>query len=160
MLSSCSVVSDSLQPHGPQHTRFPRRSISPRVCSNSIKSVMPPNHLILCCLLLLPSIFPSTMSFPMSWLFALGDQSIGASVSVPVLPVNNQGWFPLGLTGLISLQSEGLSGVFLLQHQFKSINSSALSLLYGSSLTSIHDYWKNHSFDYTDLCWQSDVSSF
>ena len=48
----------------------------------------------------------------------------------------------------------------LLQYQFESINSSALSLLYGPTVTSIHDYWKNHSFDYVNLCWQSDVSAF
>ena len=104
--------------------------------------------------------FPVSGSFPVSWLLASDGQSIGASVSASVLPMNVQGWFPLGLTGLISLQSEGLSGVFLLQHQFKSINSSALSLLYGSSLTSIHDYWKNHSFDYTDLRHLRDVYAF
>ena len=64
------------------------------------------------------------------------------SASTSVLPVNTQDWFPLGLTGLISLLFKGLSRVF------SSINSSVLSLLYGPSLTSIHDYWKNHSFDY------------
>ena len=74
---------------------------------------MPSNHLILCHpLLLLPSVFPSIRSFPMSWLFALGGRSIGVSASASVLPVSIQGWFPLGLTGLISLQSEGLSRVF------------------------------------------------
>ena len=62
------------------------------------------------------------------------------------------GSFPLGLTGLISLDSQG--------PQFEIISCLVLSLLYGPALTSIHDYWKNHSFDYTDLCWQSDVSAF
>ena len=67
--------------------------------------VMPTNCLILCCpLLLLPSIFPSIRSFPMSWLFTSGGQSVGASASA--LPMNIQGWFPLGLTGLISLLSK------------------------------------------------------
>ena len=73
----------------------------------SIESEMPSNHLILCRpLLLLPSSFPASGSFPMSQLFASGGQSIGVSVSVSasVLPVNIQDWFPLGLTGLISLQ--------------------------------------------------------
>ena len=72
----------------------------------SIESVMPSNHLILCCLL--PSIFPSIRrSFPMSWLFSSGGQSIGALASAP--PVNIQDWFPLGLTGLLSLQLMGWS---------------------------------------------------
>ena len=72
-----------------------------------IESVMLSNHLILCCpLLLSPSDFPSIRSFPMSRLIASGGQSIGASASASVLPMNIQGWFPLGLTGLISLQSK------------------------------------------------------
>ena len=100
----------------------------------------------------------------MSWLFLSGGHSIGASASV--LPMNSQGWFPLRLTGLISLQetSKGLTPKSLprdsqessLALQFESINSSVLSLLYDSILTSIHDYWSNQSFDYTDLCRQSD----
>ena len=73
-----------------------------------IESVMPSNHLILCCpLLLLPSIVPSIRSFPMSHLFASGGQGIGVSASV--LPMNTQDWSPLGWTGWISLQSKGLS---------------------------------------------------
>ena len=79
----------------------------------SIKSVMPSKHLILCHpLLLLPSNFPSITSFPVSHFFASGGQSIGASTSAAVLAVNIQGWFLLGLTGLISLQFKGLSRVF------------------------------------------------
>ena len=76
----------------------------------SIESVMPSNHLILCCpfCICLQS-FPASGSSPMSWLFALSDQSIGASASV--LPVNIKGWFPLGWTGLIALQSKRLSRV-------------------------------------------------
>ena len=94
----------------------------------SIKSVMPSNHVILCHpLLLLPSIFPSTRVFPKSWLFVSGGQSIGASASASVLPMNIQGWFPLGLTGLI-LQSKRLSRVFssitIQKHQFFSLQSS------------------------------------
>jgi len=68
-------------------------------------------------------------------------------------------WFPLGLTGLISLLSKGLSRVFSIT-TFKSVNSPAFSLLYGPTLTSVHDYWKNHSIDYMDLHQQSDVSAF
>ena len=73
-------------------------------------------------------------------------KSIGASASASVLPVNIQDWFPLGWTSWISLQSKGLSRVFS-KPQFKSISSSALSFLYSPALTSIHDYWINHSFD-------------
>ena len=79
----------------------------------SIKSVMPFNHLILCCpLLLLPSIFPSIRYFPVSQLSATGGQNIGASVLASVLPMNIQDWFPSGWTGWISLQSKGLSRIF------------------------------------------------
>ena len=77
----------------------------------SIESVMPSNHLILCRPLLLQS-FPPSGSFPMSQFFTSGSQSIGVSTSASVLSMNIQGWFPLGLTGLISLQSKGLSRVF------------------------------------------------
>ena len=87
----------------------------------SVELVMPSNHLILCCLLLLlPSIFPSIRVFPVSWLFASDGQNIGASAWV--LPMNIQGWFPLGFTGLISLLSKRLSRVFsnttVQKHQF------------------------------------------
>ena len=107
----------------------------------SIESVMLSNHLILC----LQS-FSAPGSFLTSWLFASGDQSIGALASASVLPVNIQDWFPLGWTGWISLQSKGLSRVFS-KPQFKSISSSVLRLSYGTTFTSIHDYWKNRSFD-------------
>ena len=123
----------------------------------SIDSVMPSNHLILCCpLFSCPQSFPESGSFPVSGLFASGGKSIEASASASVLPVNIQDWFPLELTGLISLQSKGLwvfSNITVQKHQF-------FGALYGSTLTSIFDYWKSHSFDYTDFCWQSDVSAF
>ena len=94
-------------------------------------------------LLLLPSIFPSTRVFPTNWLFTSGAQSMGASALALVLPMNIQGWFPLGLSGLFSLQSRGLSKVFsrtaVGKYQF-----FVLNLLYGPTLTSVHDYWKNH----------------
>ena len=93
-----------------------------------------------------PQSFPASRSFPVCWLFASGGQSIGASVSALVLLMNIQGWYPLGLTGLSSLQSKGLLRVFF-SPTVESINSLALSLLYGPTLKSIHDYWKNHSFD-------------
>ena len=144
-----SVVSDSLLPHGWQHTRLPCPPLSPRVCSDSCplsqwcyltisSSVIPFSS----CL----QSFPASGSFLVSQLFESGGQSIGASTSTSVLPTNIQGWFPLGFTGLISLQSKGLQESSPAP-QFESIVSSALSLLYGPTLTSIHDYWKNHSFD-------------
>ena len=98
-------------------------------------------------------------SFLVSRLFASGDQSIGASASATVLPMNIQRCFPLGLIGLISFHPRG-SQESSLAPKFKSISSLILSLLYGPTLTSKHYYWKNHSFDYMDLCWQSDVSTF
>ena len=100
-----------------------------------------------------PKSLPASRPFQMSQFFTSGGQSIRVSISTSVLPMNTQNWSPLGWTGWISLQSEGLSRVFSTP-QFKSIDSSVLSFLYGPILTSIHDYWKNYSFDYTDLCWQ------
>ena len=104
-----------LWPRGPQHTRLPCPSLSTRVCSNSCPlcrwchpTISSPVIPFSSCLLS----FPAWGSFPMSLLFPSGGQSIGASASASVLPVNSQGWFPLGLTGLISLQSKGLSRVF------------------------------------------------
>ena len=97
--------------------------------------------------------FPLSGSLLMSQPFASGGQNIEASVSPSVLLLNSQDWFPLGLTGWISLHSKGLSRV-------SSNTTSALSFLYSPALTPIHDYWKNHSFDWTDLCWQSNISTF
>ena len=118
-------MSDSLQPHGLQHARFLCPPLFSRVCSDLFPSgrwcyliiSSSATHFSSC-----PQSFPASESFPVSWLFALGDQSIGASTSATVLPVNIQGWFPLGLTGLFSLQSKGLSRVFsnttVQKHQF------------------------------------------
>ena len=90
--------------------------------------------------------FPASGSFQISQFFASGGQSTGVSASSSALLMNIQDWFPFGLTGWISPQSKGLSRAFSIP-QSKSINSSALSFHYSSTLTSIHDYWKNHSFD-------------
>ena len=128
----------------------------------SIESVMLSNHLIPC---YLPPLsfylqsFPASGSFLMSQLFASGGQNIGASASASVLPMNTQDWFPLGLTGVTQCSSRD-SQDSSPAPQFKNINSLALSLLYGPTLTYIHDYGKKHSFDYMDLCQQSDVSTF
>ena len=78
---------------------------------------------------------------------------------VSVLPMKIQDWYPLGWTVRISLESKGLSRVFS-NTTVQSINSSVLNFLYSPTLTSIHDYWKNHSLDSMDLCWQSNVSAF
>ena len=111
------------------------------------------NHLILCCpISFCLQSFPASGSFPVSQLFAYDGQSIRASASASVLPMNIQGWLPLGLTGFILLSRE-LSTVFssttVWKHQL-----FALSLLYDPTLTSICNFWENHSFDYTDLCQQ------
>ena len=103
----------------------------------SIESVMPPNHLIFCRPLLLPSsIFPISGTFPVSWLVPSGGQIIGASASV--LLMNSQGWLPLGWTGLISLLSKDSQESSPAPH-FEGISSSALSLFYCPALTSIPD---------------------
>ena len=128
---SCSVVFNSLWPHGPQHARPPCPSLTPSLLKlMSIESVMPSNHLIFCCpLLLLPSIFPSIRGFsnesvlrirwPKYWSFSF---SIKWTFDQIVLLMNTQDWSPLGWTGWISLQSKGLSRVFsnttVKRHQF------------------------------------------
>ena len=112
---SCSVVSDSLWPHGLQHARPPCWSPTPGACANSCplsrwchpkvsSSVVPFSSGL--------QSFPASGSFPMSQFFASGGQSIGASASASVLPMNIQDWFPLVWTDWISLQSKGLSRVF------------------------------------------------
>ena len=111
---SCSVMSDSLWPHGLQQARPPCPPPPPRACSDScplsqwyhptISSFVIPFS----CL----QSFPSSGSFPTSQFFTSGGQSIGVSASASVLPMNIQDWFPLGLTGFISLHSKGLSRVF------------------------------------------------
>ena len=145
LLFSCLVVFNSLWPHGLQHTRLPCPSPSPRACSNSCPLSLWCHPIIssLCCLLLLLlSIFPSIGVFSSE----SGGQSIGASASASVFPMNIQCWFPLALTDLISLQSKRLSRVFS-NTTVQSINSSALSLPHGIALTSVHDHWRNHRFE-------------
>ena len=108
----------------------------------SIESVMPSNHLILCHpLLLLHSIFPRIKVFSSESFFTSGGQSIGASASASVLPVNILDLFPLRLTGLISLLSKGLSRVFS-NTTIQKCHTLALSLLFGSILRSVNDHWK------------------
>ena len=135
---SCSVVSNSLRPHGLQHTRLPCPSSAPAACSNSC----PLSHW--CRPTISTSVgpfssclqsFPASGSFQMCQLFTSGGQSIKVSASTSVLPMNIQDWFPLGLTGWIFLQSKGLSRVFcntiVQRHQFF---RAQLSSLYKSSI--------------------------
>jgi len=123
-LFSPSVMSNSLWSHRLQQARFLCPSLYPWVCSNWCPSSQwcPSNHLILCCPLLLLQSFPASGSFPMSQLFKSGGQNIGASASASVLPMNIQGWFPLGLTVLLSLMSKGLSKVFSSTNSLKAPN--------------------------------------
>ena len=119
----------------------------------SIALVIASNHLVLCPPLFLPpSIFPSIRIFSNESVLCIRCHSIGISALASVLPVNIRSWFPLKLTGLISFESKGLYKESFPAPQFESISSLAVNLLYGLTLTSIHDYWKSHSFDSTDLC--------
>ena len=142
---SCSIMSDSLQPHGLQHTRLPCSSPTPGAYSNSCllsrwchptisPSVIPLSSRL--------QSFPASRSFPMSQFFTSGGQSIGVSASGSVLPMTIQD-FRIWLVW--SLCSPRDSQVSSLTPQFKNINSSVLRLLYSPALTSIHDYWKNHN---------------
>ena len=133
LLFSHSVVSDSLWPDGLQHERLPCPSSSPGVCSNSHPSSQWCHPTISSSVVPFSSYlesFPASKSFPMSQLFASGGQSMEASAS-SVLLMNIQGWFPLGLTGLIFLQSKGHSRVFsrttVRKHQFFSSQISLWS---------------------------------
>ena len=134
MSFSHNVVSDSLWPFGLQHTRLPCPSLSPRISSNSCTLswwCYPSISSSATTLLLLHSIFPSIRVFSNEYALQLGHQSIGASASATVFPMNAQGWFPLGLTGLISLQSKGLSRVLssntIQKHQFFGAQPSSWS---------------------------------
>ena len=156
LLVCCSVSklcpTQFIRPHELQCARLPCPSLSLGIHSNScplsqwchptISSSVAPFSSC-------PQSSPASGSFLMSQLSASSGQSIGASASV--LPMNTQDWFPLELTGLISLLSKGLSRVFSRITAFESIISLMLSLLYGIALASIHEYWKNYSFDYMEV---------
>ena len=138
----CSIVSDSLWPHGLQQTRPPCPSPSPRVCWNSCPWSWwchPTTSFSVASFSACQKSFPASGSFPVSQLLTSGGQSIGASTSV--LPMNIQDWFPLGLTGVISLQSNGLSRVFsntmVQEYQFFCVQPS----LWCKSHIQ-HDHWK------------------
>ena len=144
---SHSVVSDSLRPHGLQHARLPCPSPTAGAYSNSCPLTQWCIPTISSSVLLFSShlqSFQASGSFPMSQVFTSGGQNIGVSPSV--LPMNIQDWIPLGWTGWISWSpkdSQESSPTL----QFKSFNTSALSLLYSLTLTSIDNHWKNHSLD-------------
>ena len=160
---SHSVVSNSLQPHGLHNTRQAFLNITSSwsllklMC---IKSVMPSNHLILCQpLLLLPSIFPSIrvssnesalcIRWPKYWSFSL---NISPSNEHPGMISLRMDWFDL-----LAVQGTLKS---LLQHHSLKVSILWCSAFFSPTLTSIHDYWKTHSFHYMDFCWQSNISAF
>ena len=154
-------MSDSLWPHGLQHARLPCPSLSPGVCSNSYP-------LSQWCYLTISSSAahffglqscPALGFFLINWLFTSGGRSIAPSAAASVLPMNIQGWFLLGFTGLISLLFKGLSRVFsntpIQKHQFFLTQTSLWS---DSHICT----WllEKHSFDYTDLWQLSNISAF
>ena len=149
-------MSNSLQPHGLQHSRLPCPSLCPEVCSNSCPlsqwchaTISSSAALFSFC----PQSFPASRSFPVRQLFTSDGSIIGTSASV--LPMYIQSWFPVGLTDLPCFPRESQESSPALQ--LESINSLALLLLYGSTLISIHGYLKKHSFDEMELGWQSDL---
>ena len=161
LLFSHQAVSISLQPHGLQHTRLPCPSLSPRVCSNSCplsrwchpttsSSVATSSS---CLQSFHFRVFPNELAlhirWPKYWSFSF---SKGPSSEYSGLTSFRIDWFDPPCNPRDSQESSPAP-------QFESISSSLLSLLYYPTLTSIHDYWKNHSSDYMDLCWQSDVSA-
>ena len=156
----CSVAKSCTTYCDPWTTVCQAPSLSPRVCSNScalsqwwyptISYSASSSH---------PQFSPTSDFFPMSQLFTSGGQSTAVSASASVVPMNSQDdilkgwlvWFPC-----IPRDSQESSPT----PQLKSVTSLVLSLLYGSTLITVHDNWKNHSSDYMDLCQQSDVSAF
>ena len=154
-------MSDSLQPHEPQHTRPPCPSTTPGVYPNSCplsrwchpaisSSVVPFSSC--------PQSFLASESFQMSQFFTLGGQSIGVSASTSWYPSNEH-------SGTISFRMDWLDLPAIQETlksllQIQSISSLVLSFLYSPTLTSIHDCWKNHSFDWTDLYLQRNISVF
>ena len=125
----------------------------------SMELLIPSNHVITCHPLILPSIFPSNRVFFMSKYFKSVGQSIGGSISASVLPMNIQDWFPLAWLGGSPCNARDSQDSCPTQ-QFRTVNYSSLTILYGATVTSIHDNWKNYSFDYTDLFQQSNVSTY
>ena len=151
LLFSHLVVSNSLWPPGLQQTRLPCPSPSPAACSNSCISsrwchpTISSSVITVSCL----QFFLASRSFPMSQFFASSGQIIGVSTSSSVLPKNIQGWFSLGLVWYPCSPRDSQESSST--PQLEGMCSSSFSLFYGSTLTSILDYWKNCSFHYTDF---------
>ena len=144
---SCPTLCDSMDCSMPGFLPCP--SPTPGACSNSYPLSWWSHPTITSSVILFsscPQSFPASGSFPVSQFFASGGQCIGASASTSVLRMNIQDWLPLGWIGG-SPCSPRDSQESSPTPQFKNINSSMLNFLYGPALTSIHDYWKNHSFD-------------
>ena len=154
-------MSDYLQSHGLQHARLPCPSPTPRACSNSCPSNQWCDPTISSYVIPFSSClqpFPASGSFLRSQFFASGGQSIGVSASASVPPMNTQDWFPLGLTGWISLQSKGLSRV--LQH-----HSSKASILWWFWCSAFFTVQLSHPYMTTGKAialtsWQSYISAF
>ena len=155
-------MSNSLQLHGLQHARAHCSSPTPGAWANSCPSSWWFHPTISSSVKLFCSSFqsfPVTGFFLKSQFFTSVGQSIGGSISASVLRMNIQDWFPLGWLGGSSC-SPGDSQESCPTPQFKIINSSSLTILYGATVISIHDNWKNHSFDYTELFQQINFSTF
>ena len=161
LLFSCWVISDSLWPHGLQYPRPPCLSLSSRVCPRSC----PLNWW--CCPIISSS---TTRSSPALSLFQYDGQSqwVGfwylvakVAPSASVLSMNILGLISFSIDWFDLLAVQGTLKSLLQHHSLStSILRHSAFFMYGPTLTSIHDYWKDHSFDSTDLCWQSDVSAF
>ena len=155
---SHSVVSNSLWPHELQHARPPCPSPTPGVHSDSRPSSQWCHPAISSSVIPFsswPQYLPASESFPMSQFFTWGGQSIWVSALASFLPKKSQGWSP-SESPCSPRDSQESSPT----PQFKSINSLVLSFFHSPTLTSIHDHRKNHSLDWTNLCWQSNVSAF
>ena len=152
-------MSNSLQAHGLQHSRLPWPSLSPQVCSNLCPLSWWCHPTVSFSVILFsscPQSFPASGSFPVSQFFASACQSVGASASVfPIFRINFlYDWLVWSPCSPRDSQESSPAP------RLESISSWALSLFHCPGLTSMHDSWRTHSFDYMDLCWQSDVSAF
>ena len=160
-------MSNSLRPQGLQHTRFPCPSPTSGACSNSCPSSRWCHPAVSSSVVPFSSClqsFPASGSFQMSQFFTSSGQSVGASASASVLPMNIQDWFSLGLTGWISFLSKELSRILsstaIQRHQFFGTHPYLWSNTHNRTLLLGNKQQQQHSFDYTELCRQSDVATF
>ena len=151
-------MSNSLRPHGLQHTGFPILHLPELAQTQVCWVVIPSNHLVLCCpCLLLTSVFPSIRIFSNEWVLHIRwPKNWSFSIS-PSSEYSGLISFRIDWLGLLAVQGPLKSSPI---PQFKSINSLTLKYLYGPTLTSVHDYWKKHRFDYMDLCRQRNIFVF